>query len=686
MLNDPMTVRKLLGILLVPVLTTVGSGLRAQSCTVLGQTPATAFPVCGNNVFKQDSVPLCVNGVVPTPTCAGGYPDTNPFWYKFTCFSSGTLGMTITPENPGDDYDWEIFDITGQSLSAVYGTNTSIVVAANWSGLTGTTGTSASASSYWQCASSNTFNPPIDSKMPDLIQGHNYLLIISHFSGNGQSGYQLAFGGGTASITDTTQPALKKVTAVCSSVVGVALNKKMSCSSLTAAGSEFAISPMPPGVSIVSAVGDSCSTGFDLDSVTLTLNGDLAPGNYTVTAINGTDGNTLLDICGTPIPAGESMNFTVTPSVPTPLGPMLPTGCAPSVLTVVFNGPTPIQCSSIADDGSDFSVTGSSPVTVIGATGRCNASGLTDTILVQLSAPIKTGGNYQLTLKVGTDGNTLVNFCGLPTPIASISFATVDTVSAADYSARVLYGCKQDTIIYTYPTEDGVNQWEWVFDGKDNSPIQDPPDRIYSVFGNETMSLKVSNGVCSDSTRAVIPLDNAFQAKFEGPMMQCPKDFSQFLNNSTGSWITTWSWSFGDGTTSDQKDPPDHLFPQTGVETKYIVTLVAGDSLGCTDTVTQVVDVLRSCFIAVPGAFTPNGDGVNDYLYPLNALKAVDLQFKVYNRWGQLVFETTDWLRRWDGTMGGQPQPAGTYVWMLSYVDGETGKRIFQKGTSILIR
>ncbi|HXB34879.1 MAG TPA: gliding motility-associated C-terminal domain-containing protein, partial [Puia sp.] len=87
-----------------------------------------------------------------------------------------------------------------------------------------------------------------------------------------------------------------------------------------------------------------------------------------------------------------------------------------------------------------------------------------------------------------------------------------------------------------------------------------------------------------------------------------------------------------------------------------------------------------------PGAFTPNGDGVNDYLYPLNALKAVDLQFRVYNRWGQLVFETTNWLNKWDGTTGGRPQAAGVYVWTLSYIDGDTGKRIFQKGTSMLIR
>src|ERR1700759_2653604 len=89
---------------------------RAQSpCTALGQTPATAFPVCGSSVFTQSSVPACVNGNVTAPCSAGTgniYEDLNPYWYKFTCFVSGTLGFTIAPKDAGDDYDWQIFDVT----------------------------------------------------------------------------------------------------------------------------------------------------------------------------------------------------------------------------------------------------------------------------------------------------------------------------------------------------------------------------------------------------------------------------------------------------------------------------------------------------------------------------------------------------------------------------------------------
>ena len=659
-----MTTGKLLIYLFTLLFLTLSQDLRAQSCTTLGQTPATAFPVCGTATFQQSNVPLCTNNTVPTP-CTDGvtYTDRNPFWYKFTCFSGGTLGFEITPNTLSDDYDWQLFDITGQNPAAVYA-NSSLFVSGNWSSNPGATGASAAGAGQINCAGPTY---PNQSAMPVLIQGHVYLLLVSHFT-NTQSGYSLNFSGGSASITDTTKPALAGVQQICTSIIRVVLNKKMSCASLDADGSDFTITPMPPGVQIISATGNSCSTGFDLDSITLTLNGNLIPGtNYTLTAVDGGDGNTLLDDCGTQVPVGQSLSFTITPPQPTPLDSLTPPGCAPNVLKLVFNGP--IQCSTIAPDGSDFMVTGTSPVTVTGASGVCDGNGFTNTILVQLSAPIQTAGNFQLRLQVGSDGNTVINLCGLSTPAATLSFSTKDTVSAAAFSGTVLYGCKQDTIRYAYPSEDGDNQWQWLFDGSDTSQAQDPPGQIYSLSGNHTVSLLVSNGVCSDTARAVYVLDNAISARFEAPNIICPKDYASFLNGSTGTSISSWNWDFGDGTSSDLKDPPDHLFPPTGVETKYTVTLVVSNS-GCTDTAMQLIDVLRSCFIAVPGAFTPNGDGVNDYLYPLNALKAVDLQFRVYNRQGQIVFETTDWTKKWDGTVGGHPEPAGTFVWTLSYIDG----------------
>ena len=133
--------------------------------------------------------------------------------------------------------------------------------------------------------------------------------------------------------------------------------------------------------------------------------------------------------------------------------------------------------------------------------------------------------------------------------------------------------------------------------------------------------------------------------------------------------------------------PSLYHWPLNNRESYYTVRLIAyNNEMGCSDTVEKSLTVLNNCQIAVPSAFTPNGDGLNDYLSPHNALKADKLEFKVYNRWGQLVFLSRDWRQKWDGRVNGIFQSSGIYVWMLSYTHHDTGQQVFQKGTVMLIR
>ena len=660
--------------------------LKAQTaCTIIGQTPQTAFPVCGTTTFVQDIVPECGSHNIPVPGCNagsanGGYTDINPFWYKFTCYATGTLGFVITPNNLiNDDYDWQLFDITGHDPSEVF-TNPALFVAGNWAGTYGATGASASATGNIQCASYPPDNVPTFSHWPTVIKGHQYLLIVSHFSG-GQSGYKLSFGGGTASITDTVQPHLKSAKPGCNaSELFVKLNKKMKCSSIAADGSDFRIGLGLANV--ISATGYNCNSGFDMDSLHLVLSQPLPPGQYLLVAKTGTDNNTLLDNCDNPIPDGEQINFEILALQPTPMDSVQPLGCKADVIRLVFK--KSIQCSSIASDGSDFSITGPEPVSIIGSSGDC-ALGTTDYIDLHLSAPIFSAGNYQITLKAGIDGNTIIDECGQQTPAgATLSVQSYDTVSAT-FTYQMQWGCKQDTILFQNNGGSSITSWAWSFEDLPGSDLQNPTV-MYSEFGNKTIRLAVSNGVCSDSATGTVSLDNALKADFETQALLCPPDKASFVNRSSGH-IAGWYWTFGDGTSDNHETPNDHNYPNNPLaDISYPVSLLVIDSLGCIDTATVIVRKLHSCAIAVPNAFTPNGDGINDYLYPLNAFKADNLIFRVYNRYGQLVFETTDWTRRWDGTLGGKPQGPGTYVWTLQYTDRDTGQHVVQKGSSVLIR
>src|SRR5690606_31148382 len=121
----------------------------AQTCAAPGQTPSTAFPVCGTSTFTQNSVALCGGRTVPAQGC-GQVTDVNPYWYKFTCFQSGTLGFSISPHTNTDDYDWQLFDITNVDPDDVY-TNAALTVAFNWSGEGGITGASGAGTSPFVC-------------------------------------------------------------------------------------------------------------------------------------------------------------------------------------------------------------------------------------------------------------------------------------------------------------------------------------------------------------------------------------------------------------------------------------------------------------------------------------------------------------------------------------------------------
>jgi gliding motility-associated-like protein len=420
-----------------------------------------------------------------------------------------------------------------------------------------------------------------------------------------------------------------------------------------------------------------------MDSVVLTLAGRVPPGNYTIYVQTGTDGNNLLDNCDRGFVNGQSLPVTVYPLTPTPMDSISKIGCAPKFLDLVFKDP--MLCNSIAADGSDFIITGTYPISIAGASGICNANGLTQIIRVNLSAPIQKAGTFQIKLKNGTDGNTVINECGVPTVIgAMLQFTSIDTVSA-DFKSQIRYGCLVDTIDYSHDGNNGVNSWSWSFDNNQSSSLKNT-SLIWTTIGNKQATLIVSNGTCSDTSSSITTLiKNKVTAAFESTSVVCPSDPAQFIDKSTGP-VVSWEWDFGNGNTSLLNTPPTQFYPPSNSIKNTPVQLIVKNIAGCPDTLIKTIQVIGNCYIAIPKAFSPNNDGLNDYLYPTNAYKAKDLVFRVYNRFGQMVFETQNWKNKWDGSYNGKPQDPGTFVWFLQYTNIDTGNKIELKGSSVLIR
>ena len=146
----------------------------------------------------------------------------------------------------------------------------------------------------------------------------------------------------------------------------------------------------------------------------------------------------------------------------------------------------------------------------------------------------------------------------------------------------------------------------------------------------------------------------------------------------------TYHWSPATGLNNPLISNPVGMYDGSFDSIRYSV--VVTNAAGCSDSAFVNVKIFKTNpTVFVPTAFTPNNDGRNDYIMPI----AVGIQkinyFRIFNRWGQMVFSTTTNGHGWDGKIGGAPQATNVFVWMVSAVD-YLGKPFFQKGTVTLIR
>jgi gliding motility-associated-like protein len=149
-----------------------------------------------------------------------------------------------------------------------------------------------------------------------------------------------------------------------------------------------------------------------------------------------------------------------------------------------------------------------------------------------------------------------------------------------------------------------------------------------------------------------------------------PQIFDTVFFHYTGKGANEWTWYLGtkNALTGSILDPRT-TFDETGDK---IITLVAKNLSGCTDTMTYTLHVGADSKIFVPNAFTPNGDGDNDSFKAIGYnLKSIHTQ--IYNRWGELLYESFGLNDAWDGTFKGQLVIEGVYLYMIDAqaLDGE---------------
>jgi gliding motility-associated-like protein len=443
------------------------------------QDACHALSLCGGKFFTPYSYQGTGRKIdLANTPCASG--EDNSMWLKVTVATSGTVAFSIIPKDSMDDYDFAVVDASNADCNNL---SPSDVVRCNFNnnnpgsnpkGIVGMTDTGTNA--FVQGGDYGTpFIKPISA-----VAGQVFLVMINNFGHDltpgPSNGFTIDFSASTATFVADSLPAMQSSLPGCSdSSVVVVLNKPILCSSIATDGSDFTVSPFLPitGATGVNCVGDSGYT----KEVVLHFGAHAVPGDYVLNARKGSNGTTLLDLCGDAMPLPDALTFTVPP-----------------------------------------------PVT----------------------------------------GKFL------------------------------------------------------------------PPDTTK----------------CNYSTISIIPT----------------REFSSY------------AWSNGQNTATIAVTDP-------GLYTLHVI-----DDNGCAGTdFIQIRDSTCPQFAFIPTAFTPNGDGKNDRFKVVFAGPTSDFKLAVYDRWGRMVFESADPFTAWDGTVSGNPLPAGTYAWFCIYRLYHQPQQM-QRGTVILIR
>lgn len=268
---------------------------------------------------------------------------------------------------------------------------------------------------------------------------------------------------------------------------------------------------------------------------------------------------------------------------------------------------------------------------------------------------------------------------GSTCPDSISRFVKVYPDYSTQYDVAGLY-CPNAPIQFTDKSEatyKPVVRWEWNFGDGTTSDAQNP-EHTYAVGGDYQVSL-VSTSIkgCMDTSVKTVSIDRF--VPFAGNDTIIVKGESVYFN-ATGGSIFEWSPPTNLNTTSSPT--PIGYYPDTG---QYNYNVYIKSPRGCEGNDSIRVWVVGQGSLFIPSAFTPNGDGKNDLLRPFAVGFTKYNYFRVFNRWGELVFDTERIGDGWDGIFKGKKADLGTYFWLLSAVDKD-GTTHQKKGDAVLIR
>ena len=306
------------------------------------------------------------------------------------------------------------------------------------------------------------------------------------------------------------------------------------------------------------------------------------------------------------------------------------------------------------------------------------------------SAPVRDGLTQQPTHSYSSPGPYNVtlalvdtNYCNYPADTVRLLYVAQNVKAQFTTPA---FGCAPYTAVFSNTSVAG-QKYYWNFG--DESPIDSTdisPSHLYANVGTYTVSLTaVDSTTCNitDTYTFTINVQGKPTADFtytpQSP--QPPNTPTVFTDASTPG--VKYQWFFGDGS-SETKTEPDTVIHQYNKTDTFQVCLVVTNESGCTDTVCHPVAAVIDPLLDVPNAFTPGRFGQNAIIKVVG-FGITHMTWRIYNRWGQKVFESNDPYYGWDGTNHGLLQPMDVYAYTLE-AEFSDGTHATKKGDITLLR
>ncbi|RYM34594.1 T9SS type B sorting domain-containing protein [Brumimicrobium glaciale] len=266
----------------------------------------------------------------------------------------------------------------------------------------------------------------------------------------------------------------------------------------------------------------------------------------------------------------------------------------------------------------------------------------------------------------------------------------VNNLPSTNFTADFLKGCESHLVNFNITSNTTLVDCLWEFGDGNTSNQMNSASNLYTSAGIYSVTLTVTdeNGCVASNSKAnyIEVMPNPITQFSTDPItIPIGEPDVNFTNES--SYANNFTWDFGDDSPKENNFNAFHTFKASNGDS-FMITLIALNENGCSDTAQFELITEEKLDYFIPNAFTPNGDKFNNNFKPIftSEFDPMNYQLQIYNRWGEIIFESNNAEIGWDGSYDNRMVEEGVYIWIVRFkgITNSTGQ--MSKGMVNLIR